>query len=65
MDIDYINDRRNYHVGKLLRKLGGRDADPDLQIAIKRSFSEYAEDIITKKDNSNDQENEEAGKFNR
>jgi hypothetical protein len=32
--------------------LGGIDVPPYLQKAIKRSFSEFAEDITNKKDNS-------------
>ena len=45
MDNEYIDERRNHHVKKLLVHLGGQDVAPYLQRAIKRSFSEFAEDI--------------------
>ena len=45
MDKDAINELRNHHVKKLLKHLGGTDVAPYLQKAIKRSFSELAEDI--------------------
>ena len=45
MDMDMVNELRNYHVKKLLNHLGGKDVAPYLQKAIKRSYSEFAEDI--------------------
>jgi len=45
MDKEMVNELRNYHVKKLLNHLGGEAVAPYLQRAIKRSFSEYAEDI--------------------
>lgn len=47
-----VNELRNYHVKKLLNHLGGETVPPYLQKAIKRSFSEYAEDITTLEDNN-------------
>jgi hypothetical protein len=52
VDSMMVNELRNYHVKKLLNHLGGIDVPPYLQKAIKRSFSEFAEDITSKKDNS-------------
>jgi hypothetical protein len=52
MDTGMVNELRNFHVKKLLNHLGGIDVPPYLQKAIKRSFSEFAEDITNKKDNS-------------
>ena len=57
MDIDSINDGRNYHVKKLLKYLGGRDVAPFLQKAIKKAFSEYAQDIINKRTDYDDGQN--------
>ncbi len=55
MDTKQIVDRgRNYHVKKLLNHLGGRDVPPYLQKAIKRSFSEFAQDITNKRTEYND-----------
>jgi hypothetical protein len=50
VDSMMVNELRNYHVKKLLNHLGGPDVPPYLQKAIKRSYSEFAEDITTKKD---------------
>lgn len=41
-----VNELRNKHVRKLLNHLGGSDVPPYLQKAIKKAFSEFAEDII-------------------
>ena len=58
MDIEQIvNSGRNYHVKKLLNHLGGREVAPYLQKAIKRSFSEYAQDIINQRTDYNDGQN--------
>jgi len=58
MDIEQtVNDGRNYHVKKLLNHLGGRDVAPYLQKAIKRAFSEYAQDIINERTDYNDGQN--------
>ena len=45
-NLDMIDNLRNYHVKKLLTKLGGRSVASDVQKAIKRSYSEYAEDTM-------------------
>lgn len=44
--IAMVNELRNYHVKKLLNHLGGESVAPYLQKAIKRSFSEFAEDVL-------------------
>ncbi len=49
-DSNYVNDLRNFHVKKLLNKFGGKFCDESLQKAVKKSYSEFAEDIINKKD---------------
>jgi hypothetical protein len=51
MDTIMVNELRNKHVKKLLNHLGGDAVPPYLQKAIKRSFSEFAEDITKQKDN--------------
>ena len=51
MDKEMVNELRNYHVKKLLNHLGGEAVAPYLQRAIKRSFSEYAEDITKGQNN--------------
>jgi hypothetical protein len=43
-----VNELRNYHVKKLLTKLGGNSVDLEIQKAIKKSFSEFAEDVNQK-----------------
>jgi len=53
MDNDLIDTRRNHHVKKLLTLMGGHSVDVDTQKLIKRSFSEFAEDI--KEDGHNEQ----------
>ena len=58
-----VNELRNYHVKKLLNKLGGQDVDLEIQKAIKKSFSEFAEDV-TKKDTTNGQQSTDE-EFNR
>lgn len=50
IDTDMVNELRNYHVKKLLNHLGGDNVAPYLQKAIKRSFSEFVEDITQPKD---------------
>ena len=45
MDINMIDELRNRHVKKLLNHLGGTSVPPYLQKAIKRSYSEFVEDI--------------------
>ena len=63
-DIAMVNELRNYHVKKLLNHLGGESVAPYLQKAIKRSFSEFAEDVL--KTPPEDIENGQAdGRFNR
>ena len=59
-DKDMVNELRNHHVRKLLNHLGGRDVPPYLQKAIKRSFSEFAEDITKTKDTEHGQTYTEA-----
>ena len=53
-DMHMVNELRNHHVKKLLNHLGGESVAPYLQKAIKRAFSEFAEDIINAKDNTYD-----------
>ena len=55
LDSNMVNELRNKHVKKLLNHLGGSDVPPYLQKAIKRSFSEFAEDI-TKTEDTNGQD---------
>lgn len=54
-----VNELRNHHVKKLLNHLGGPDVAPYLQKAIKRSFSEFAEDIT--KGQNNEEQDESRG----
>ena len=59
-DSSMVSELRNHHVKRLLNHLGGKDVPPYLQKAIKRSFSEFAEDIdkhITKDNNNDNTEN--------
>ena len=51
-----INDLRNHHVKKILIFLGGDDVPPYLQKAIKKAFSEFAEDVSNKDNNSGQKE---------
>lgn len=61
-DSNMINELRNHHVKKLLNHLGGATVPPYLQKAIKRSYSEFAEDITSKiMDKNNGQNNEANG----
>ena len=61
-----VNELRNKHVKKLLNHLGGSDVPPYLQKAIKRSYSEFAEDINKQnEDNSNGQETKQDTAGNR
>ena len=62
LDSNMVNELRNFHVKKLLTNLGGKDVAPYLQKAIKRAFSEFAEDI-TKKDSNNDTTKEISGNY--
>ncbi len=50
MDKEQVSELRNFHVKKLLKELGGETVAPYLQKAIKRSYSEFSEDITTRKD---------------
>jgi hypothetical protein len=50
LDTNMVNELRNYHVKKLLNHLGGDAVAPYLQKAIKRSYSEFAEDVTKQKD---------------
>jgi hypothetical protein len=61
MDTNMVNELRNYHVKKLLNHLGGDAVAPYLQKAIKRSFSEFAEDITKEKDTTYGQEHDTDG----
>lgn len=66
MDINMVNELRNYHVKKLLNHLGGDNVAPYLQKAIKRSYSEFAEDITTnKKDTTHGQQTQQEDQYNR
>jgi hypothetical protein len=60
LDSNMVNELRNHHVKKLLNHLGGKDVPPYLQRAIKRSFSEFAEDI-TNGDIKHDTQKESTG----
>ena len=59
-DSTMVNELRNYHVKKLLNHLGGKEVAPYLQKAIKRSFSEFTEDITKGQNNEQDED-----RFNR
>ena len=65
-DIYMIDELRNYHVKKLLRKMGGLSVEENTQKLIKKAFSEYAEDIKDKnKGHNNDNNDEHEQRFNR
>ena len=44
---DTISGLRNRHVRQLLTRLGGRFVGSALQKEIKKSFTEFAEDVVT------------------
>lgn len=56
LDTNMVNELRNYHVKKLLNHLGGETVAPYLQKAIKRSYSEFAEDITKGQNNDTKQD---------
>ncbi len=63
MDIEKLNELRNFHVKKLLNHLGGHEVAPYLQKSIKRSYSEFTEDISIMEDSTHDGQNDKTGRL--